>query len=105
MGVALRGHEHMSSCDPAPDSRPQGDPACGGGGGEAVAGGAGACVGGGAAAPPGPPACGCAPPWTEGAQMKIWMAALATAFVVCALVVAPLAGAKKPPPGSSPGNS
>jgi hypothetical protein len=37
--------------------------------------------------------------------MKGRMAALAAALGVCALVVAPLAGAKKPPPGSSPGNS
>jgi hypothetical protein len=37
--------------------------------------------------------------------MKAWMAALAAALGVLALVAAPLAGAKKPSPGSSPGNS
>ena len=37
--------------------------------------------------------------------MKIRMAALAAALGVFALVVAPLAGAKKPAPGSDPGNS
>ena len=37
--------------------------------------------------------------------MKAWMAALAAALGVLALVAAPLAGAKKPSPGSGPGNS
>jgi len=37
--------------------------------------------------------------------MKGRIAALAVALGVFALVAAPLAGAKKPPPGSSPGNS
>ena len=37
--------------------------------------------------------------------MKGWMAAVASALAVLALVAAPLAGAKKPAPGSEPGNS